>query len=352
MRVIASVVLVLVGCGSVNSPQKIADAAPPACVPETDTAFCSRVGKTCEMVADTDNCGAPRSADCGTCSATTPACVANVCKTPVCGNVFMGAPGTPVASTHVVGFQSAFMGASATGQSVMYLQATGQGGCVSGTSTLTIGDEAVAGTPPYVLHSLAAVANLNGFEKTEETMSLAADGLTIIGAATDGRSFLSSKRTTVSAIDFSVAVATDYATINAAIPAAPASVSWPVISADGLAFYYRVAGATAATTNGIYEALRTSTTMPFPAGTKMPANVQVFDAITGMSTDRMTAFVTMGFGTQLLTRTSLLQPFTAPTTSTPPGNAFRVVPIAGCTAIGTCEPGGCASEDICTWTNN
>ena len=40
------------------------------------------------------------------------------------------------------------------------------------------------------------------------------------------------------------------------------------------------------------------------------------------------------------------------TTSTPPGNAFRVVPIAGCTAIGTCEPGGCASEDICTWTNN
>ena len=345
------IAIVVVGCGSVSAPQKQdAHTSPDACVPETDTAFCARVGKTCEMVSANDNCGTARSADCGTCSGNTPACVSNVCKAPVCGNVFMGAPGTPVASTHVVGQQSALMGASTTGQSLLYLEATA--GCVGGGSTLTIGDEATAGTPPYILQSLGQVANLNAFAKTEETMSLAPDGLTIIGADAANRSFMSSKRSAVAAIDFSVASATDFAAINAAIPASPATVSWPVISADGLAFYYHVGGLSDATMNGTYEAVRTATTMPFPAGTRMPANVQTFDALTGMSSDRMTAFVTLSFGTQILTRTSVLKPFTAPASSTPPGAAYRVVPIAGCTAIGTCEPGGCANEDICTWTNN
>jgi hypothetical protein len=262
----------------------------------------------------------------------------------------MAAPGTAVPGLTMAGKQSALLGASSTGQSVLYLQATTT--CVTtGPASLTIADEAVAGTPPYVLQSLDAVANLGGFAKGEETMTLTADGLTVIGVATGGLSFLASKRSAVGATDFSLAAAGDFAAINAAVPAAPASLSWPLLSGDGLAFYYRVAGASDTTANGIYEALRASTTAPFAAATLMPGDVQTFESISGISSDRMTVFVTKTFATQLLTRDSLAQPFTTPTMSTPPGQAFRVVPIAGCTLIGTSEPGGCQNEAISTWAN-
>jgi hypothetical protein len=349
----ALLLLALVGCGSVSDPNHIIDARPvdTACVPETDTAFCTRVAKTCEMVSDTDNCGQPRSANCGTCTGTN-ACVSNVCKPPVCGATFQGAPGTAVASL-VVGppsRQTALTGASTSGQSLLYLQTPV--GALCGSFALTVADEAVAGTLPYVAQSLGQVTNLNGFSKGEETLILAPDGLTIIGAAAASPTFLESKRSAIGMTDFSLAAAGDFATLNTGIPASPASVNWPVLSADGLAFYYHVAGATDTAKNGEYEALRTSTAMAFPVGTLMPAAMQTFGGISGMSSDRMTAFMAMGFGTALMTRTSLLQPFSVPTSGTAPGAAFRVMPIAGCTAIGTCEPGGCQNEDVCTWTNN
>jgi hypothetical protein len=339
----------LVGCGSVEAPNHIVDARPgdTACVPETDTAFCTRVAKTCDTVSDTDNCGQPRSTDCGACSGTN-VCISNVCKPPVCGSTFQGVPGTTVASV-LVGRQTALCGASTSGQSILYLQTVQNSTC--GNFILTIADEAVAGTLPYVPHPLVQAPNLGGLSKVEETLVLAPDGLTIIGAATDGRTFLESKRSAIGMTDFSLAAAGDFATLDAGIPPAPASLHWPVLSADGLAFYYHVVGATDTTLNGEYEALRASTAMPFPVGTLMPAAVQPFDGITGMSSDRMTAFVTMGFSTRLMTRTSLSQPFTL-STGTPPGAAYRVMPIAGCTAIGTCEPGGCQNEAVCTWTNN
>jgi hypothetical protein len=339
-----------IGCGSVSAPQT--KDAPPVCVPESDTEFCVRLDKTCEAVANMDNCGQARSANCGTCSGNTSACVANVCTAPVCGTTFTS-PGTVVPSVNVQARQSALLGASTSGQSVLYLQATGVGSpCVGGGAALTIGDEAVAGTQPYVIQNITAVANLAGFSRIEETMTLSSDGLTIIGVATGNRSFLASHRSAVTMIDFSLAAAGDFATINAALPASPASVSWPVISADGLAFYYQVAGATDTTMNGIYESVRASATVAFPAATKMPAAVQAFEAISGMSSDRMTAFVAMSFGTHIMTRSSLSAPFTVPAASTPPTPAFRVLPIGGCTALGTTEPGGCGNEAIATWLNH
>ncbi len=349
MRAILS--LLLVGCGTVSDNRYIDDArgsgSGSACEPETDAVFCTRVDSTCETVANTDNCGEPRTADCGTCMGTD-ACEANVCKAPVCGTTF-AASGTIVESLYVTR-QTALAGASATGQSVLYLQ-TPLGAC--GGFQLFVADEAAANTPPYVAQPLA---NLGGFSKAEETIALAPDGLTIIGASTGGATFVESKRSAIGAGDFSQPVTGDFVTLDAALPPAPANVRWPVLSADGLAFYYRVAGATVAAINGQYESLRTSTAMPFPAGTRMPAAVQALltgsDGISGMSSDRMTAFVAVGFGTKLLTRTSLSQPFIAPAASTPPAAAYRVVPISGCTAIGTCEPGGCQNEAICTWTNH
>lgn len=38
---------------------------PPACVPESDATFCASLGVTCGSASGTDNCGAPRTATCG-----------------------------------------------------------------------------------------------------------------------------------------------------------------------------------------------------------------------------------------------------------------------------------------------
>jgi hypothetical protein len=138
--------------------------------------------------------------------------------------------------------------------------------------------------------------------------------------------------------------------LNAALPRAR-WVGWPVLSADGLAFYYNVQGTGSPDLDGTYESLRASTRAPFPPGTRMSALVQQWGAVTGISPDRLTLFVTRDFGTQMLTRTSTRLGFALPPFARPPASAYRIVPIAGCKMlIGTCEPGGCLHEDICIWS--
>ena len=96
--------------------------------------------------------------------------------------------------------------------------------------------------------------------------------------------------------------------------------------------------------------MRATTTAAFPAATKLTGAVQTFDGITGLSSDRLTAFVTKSFSTKILTRTSLTDEFAVLPTSTPPFQAARIVPLKGCaTLIGTSEPGGCQNEAISTW---
>jgi hypothetical protein len=343
----AAWILVALGCGNVKSEQHDA----PACTPETDTAFCMRLGKNCGSVMDNDNCNQVRTAACGVCSGGTPVCsAANTCVAPECGTSFVGTAGTPVAGLNSMGLQSALLGVAANGGSVLYLRGTT--GCVGAGADLLIADEAVAGTPPFVVQALTNVANLAGFARTEETMTLSADGLTIVGVGTDGRSFLSSTRSAVGGTDFTATSAGLFATLNISLPAAPATVSWPLLSHDGLGFSFRVDGSDA-NTNGIYETTRTSTTTAFPVAAKLPGTIQTFESISGMSSDRLTAFVTMNVGTHILTRPAIDQPFVAPASSTPPGSAFRVVPTTGCGVLfGTCEPGGCNAETICTWAKN
>ncbi|MCG3172708.1 MAG: hypothetical protein GMKNLPBB_00863 [Myxococcota bacterium] len=49
------------------------------CTPESDSAFCSRMGKNCGVFVGTDNCGATRTANCGSCPSGTSYCSSNVC---------------------------------------------------------------------------------------------------------------------------------------------------------------------------------------------------------------------------------------------------------------------------------
>lgn len=67
------------------------------CVPESNTAFCQRLQKTCGGVTAPDNCGKSRTVPCGTCANPTPACVNGACQpcaadadctfsSPICSN--------------------------------------------------------------------------------------------------------------------------------------------------------------------------------------------------------------------------------------------------------------------------
>lgn len=310
--------------------------------------FCTRLAKMCDAFSGRDNCNQPRTASCGTCPGAAPVCSANVCLPAQCGTSFAGTAGKPVAGLNIPGKQSALLGASESGGSVLYLAATSL--CVNSGASLILADEAVAGTPPYVLQTIGGLASLAGFQRTEATMTLTADGLTIVGIATGNRSFLASTRSAVGLTDFSTAQVGPFAFVNAAIPPSPANVSWPVLSHDGLEFTFTVGGTTDPSVNGIYGSVRASTTAAFPAAAKLPGAIQGFGALTGLSADRRTAFVTINFGTQILTRAALRDAFSMPATSTPPYQAARVVPIAGCTLLlGTSEPGGCPAEAISTW---
>jgi hypothetical protein len=279
--------------------------------------------------------------------------VANVCKAPVCDGTYAGTGTTVTSLSNVGGAQDALLGVSGTGGSVLYLHTT-VAGCIGANTVLTMADAATVNlpTPPtYVGRPIGSQMALSGFSQKEESMTLTADGLTIVGVATGGKTFLESKRSAVGQVDFSAAAAGSFATVNASIPAL-GGVAYPVASADGLAFYYQVSGAKVADMNGIYEATRTQTALPFNAGVKMAAPIQAYEAVTGISSDRMSLFVTASFNTTILTRTSLSQIFVKGSV-TPPSLAYRVAPVSTCGVLfGTCEPGGCAGETICIWTKH
>ena len=74
------------GGSNLDAAQDVPQASPDAaCAPETDVQMCSRLGKNCNAISQTDNCGQPRlipscgaCTDAQVCGATTP----NVCGTP------------------------------------------------------------------------------------------------------------------------------------------------------------------------------------------------------------------------------------------------------------------------------
>jgi hypothetical protein len=217
------------------------------------------------------------------------------------------------------------------------------------------GDHVILATRQPVLDykevEITPLPALSNFWRKEETMTLTTDALSIIATTQSTRGFQVTTRSASNSMDFGAPTPGPFANINAALPTdAGAWLDWPILSADGLAFYYRVTGSTTAGANGTYESIRASTTVPFPAATLMPAAVQAWESVSAISADRLTLFVTKNYGTNIMTRLSLTEPFANPTSVSPPGSAWRIVPVAGCrTLVGTCEPGGCPNEDICTW---
>jgi formylglycine-generating enzyme len=71
-----------VRCGSCVPPQ-VCDGGNVCCTPEADATFCARLGKNCGSVTANDNCGLRTVGSCGTCGGTASECYSGLCMAPI-----------------------------------------------------------------------------------------------------------------------------------------------------------------------------------------------------------------------------------------------------------------------------
>jgi hypothetical protein len=381
------------------------------CVPETDSAFCARLGKNCDPLNGTDNCGSPRSVtSCGTCPADQH-CAANVCAcnetdtemcyrlaiscgpisgtdrcgfarnisscgtcnaalgstcqanglcTPICSTLPFSIPGNPVPEMSRADIWDAIQAITPDTLSTVYVGGvTGCGGC--GNTFLQIGDRADRSSS----FTFVTPTGLGTVYNSDRGFEITPDGLTLIfiNGDTDSAScgtpaptgFLQATRSARGQAAFSTPVQGDFVNINAQLAGfgSGATPLVPVLSADGLAFYYLVYGAQVpdggTNPNGTYESLRTSTSTPFPAGTRMPSPLSDY-TVSAISYDRLTLFVETGdYFLHLFTRTHVSLPFTnpnLPAIGMQNDFIFRSHINDACSELWTTwAPGGCFRED-------
>lgn len=329
----------LVAC-TVPNPNRRRDAG---CVAESDAEFCARVGATCEDTTRDDNCGTARTVSCGACSGGQP-CVENVCRAPVCSS-FTFPVRTLVSALNDPAKQDIVAGVSTDGKTVLWYR----GACDGSAFRMLIGD---SNGIAYSITDLTDQPALAQFAFDEEgTVALTADGLSIIGMSDDHTSFLQAIRSGVGSTSFGQVTNVAFAALNVDVSK---KIHFPVISSDGLAFYFRLEDGSDPSKTGIYETVRTSPSVPFPAATRLPALVQAYEAVTGISSDRLVLFVENNvYQVSVLTRKSLKDPFTNPNAPGPapmvPG--FRTRPLGDCQSlIGTVTTGGCAAQEIAIFT--
>jgi len=334
--------LLLCACGSVSDKPDAGGSAD-ACVPETDQELCGSSG--CETASFTDRCGTTRSVDCGSC-ATGLGCVVNTCKTPVC-TTFNYAVQT-LATFSRTGVEDT-LGAATPDGSVIVLIPTATGSSC-GAFTVSIADEIAPGSGTYNTQSITAA--LTG--KTivaQDSYAITTDGLTLIARSPDSTKWVQVSRSAKGMTDFGEPEETAFAQINAALPAG-ASVFAPVISADGLQFIYSVSVASNTAVSGIYSSVRTSTTVPFPAGAKLGAPISDYAYASALSSDRLTLFVFYAFSGRVFTRTSTSGDWVNPNAPADPPllGGWQQKPLANCArmlAMGNAAgSGGCQNEDI------
>jgi hypothetical protein len=338
------VFLALAACGGDTSSKSSPDAQAPdgaSCTSETDAQLCARVA-ACESVNVADNCGAMRSVDCGACGGAD-VCVANRCQAPQCTSFAF--PNMSLATTiNADGVQDALAAVSADGLSVINQRRN----CATGFTTLLI-DNLGINTATIDLGANAAFSTTSAHTE-ERAFTMTGDALTVIGANPTRSGFVASTRPAKGSTAFPLATSTLLGAITAT---APAKLFDPAISPDGLRFYYTIINDPVSNVNGVYESVRASTSVAFPAGGKMGGDVQQFDAVNGVSADGMTLFVQKGFAVSALTRKSVKQPFRNPNTSgaAPSLPGFRTRPFGDCTMLlGTCTS-GCNNEQTCVFTH-
>jgi hypothetical protein len=303
------------------------------------------------MHAGMDNCGTARSVDCGACSGGQ-GCVVGECKTPVCSSFNYGSR-TNVAAFTQSGIEDSMGAVTPDGKTVLYIKSFAS----CGSYHLIVADEtATAGT--YNQQDATTFMQGAGLFVGQDSVSITADALTVITTTTNRKAVAAVKRPAVNSIAFGTPSQTDFAAINSTIGATdPGQILAPNLSADGLEFFYTVTGYSGADVdkNGYFHSVRTSTTVPFSAPTKLtgPITMQA-GLLAGVSSDRLAVFIYgSDFLTHVFTRTSTSKEFEYPdggsAAPTIPGWSHK--PLADCSKlIGMYSPGGCANEDVVSLT--
>jgi hypothetical protein len=326
-----------------DSSKTGADASAEAgCSPEGDAQFCTRIGKSCEMVSGTDNCGAPRTANCGTCP-TGMGCVDQVCRTPVC-TTFNNYAGTLYSAGSRAGLEDAVI-TSSNGQTIVYGQAPGTPAC--GTFNVYVSDEMAPGSTTYIPRDLTQWVTSHLVITNE--MAMSGDGLTLVVLATGSKSFASAQRSALQVIDFGTPSTADFAAINGFVTGTTGVLGWPVLSPDGREFYYSLGGISPAV-NGIYRSIRPSGAGAFPVGSLVSV-LSAYQFVTAVSSDRLTLFAYTPYAGFVFTRASTSAEFTNPSApNTPPQlpGGWQQRPFQDCKTIFSmaASAGGCANEDL------
>jgi hypothetical protein len=333
-------VLVWLGaCGHVNDVKGDAQ-----CAAESDVELCARLDSACESHTAMDRCGVPRTVDCGGCSGGQ-GCVVGTCKTPVC--TAFDYTSAPLPTFTRAGIEDSIGAVTPDGQVILYIQSVS----TCGGFHLVVADETTPGAGVFTLRDATPEFGALGLYTGQDGHTITSDGLTIIARSADSKRLLSTKRSAIHRVDFGPASTTDFDQINAQVAANAGTFQAPAISADGLELFYSIAGVTPSS-NGIYASVRASTSVPFPAGAKIPAAMP-YPIATGVSSDRLTLFVFESFQGRVLTRNSTSQPFTNPNAPGAPRSLphWQHKPLADCSKIvAMASPGGCQNEDVVLMT--
>ena len=100
---------------------------------------------------------------------------------------------------------------------------------------------------------------------------------------------------------------------------------------------------------GVFAAVRATPDAPFAPGARLPGPARCYDAVTGVSSDQLSLFMTSEYRTHVLVRAAADQVFGDPGPNQLPAElpGFRTVSLADCNRLlTTAAPGGCRAEDI------
>jgi hypothetical protein len=242
----------------------------------------------------------------------------------------------------VPGRQEALVGASADGNTIVYLAGHG----------CSIDRLMLARRRDQTFDSIDITDQLDRQRVAlfEGCCTLSSDGETLIMTTADRKSFARSR-----VLGATVSPA-DPGEFRDLLPGSITNrtVSFPVLSADGLTLYYLVDDPAAepgdvGPLRGSYASTRADLRSPFSAGVRLPGRARRYEYVTGVSSDGLSLFMKFDWETYVLVRTSTDEPFGDPALWVNPARlpGWRTLPLAGCAhLLTTSTPGGCANEDI------
>ena len=261
------------------------------------------------------------------------ACVEGRCVSSCRASEFL--VGKPLPGVSVPSQQEALLGASATGDVVLYL--TGRRCALDRLKLARRQGEL------FVPVDLTDDPDLASISLDETCCTLSGDGRSLIVRATDRRRLLEAP---LVGNDVGAPVAAAFAALGRGLPSG-VTIRHPVLSRDGRTLYFMAVldGAF----HGLFHASRTDGAVPFAPATRVPGEALRYEQVSGISDDQLTIFMAFNFETVVLSRPTIQDRFATPRPAAGPPRllGWRAIPVQSCQRIyTTVTPGGCESEDI------